>query len=474
MSTPTPADDRLALAPYIEGWLRADTDDAANGWVEDVARRLAVSLSVDVVVPELARLREEIKSLRADLSIRHNALRDALGGPEAGGANEPTRYYAAIEQVHQLRAEVRSMVVDLHAAQFDGATSLPDRPLDTVWKWLLDLVRKDRALLSGGNTTPADAATGHLGYRWSAVEVAPGTINPDDGELLAAGWWIVGMGPDDASEPAVELHVESTPWVAGADPAVQVARSIADRLAGWGSAVTTPEPAAELQANSKLEQILEFAGGEWCEQCKTHVSGSHYHCAKCGQRSSMLGHSMFPCPPARPAVPAPADTPVLPGPDDPALAVLRAKLADTTDGVCRCVFQAPNPRSRLRTYQCIEHRARGTEGPRIHVEDEAHVDADEMAPADTPATVSADTKYLCPTHWASYLEGHSWWDEKCQRCDHIRARRILGPEAPPYGKRVFVVDARSGMRSVARNPEGPVRHQYRITPTPASPAGGGE
>jgi hypothetical protein len=52
-----------------------------------------------------------------------------------------------------LRDEVRSMVVDLHAAQFDGATSLPDRPLDTVRKWLLDLVRKDRARLSGGNAT---------------------------------------------------------------------------------------------------------------------------------------------------------------------------------------------------------------------------------------------------------------------------------------------------------------------------------
>jgi hypothetical protein len=99
------------------------------------------------------------------------------------------------------------------------------------------------------------------------------------------------------------------------------------------------------------------------------------------------------------------------------------------------------------------------------------------APADTdasPALVSADTKYLCPTHWASYLEGHSWWDEKCTSCDHVRARRILGNEAPAYGKRVFVVDARSGMRTVARHPEGPVRHQFRITPAPASPAGGGD
>lgn len=36
--------------------------------------------------------------------------------------------------------------------------------------------------------------------------------------------------------------------------------------------------------------------GEWCDRCGTHVTGSHYHCAKCGQRSGMLGHSMRPCP----------------------------------------------------------------------------------------------------------------------------------------------------------------------------------
>lgn len=59
-----------------------------------------------------------------------------------------------------LRADMRSMVVDLHAAQFDGATSLPDRPLDTTWAWLLDLVRKDRARLSAGSPTiPDDART---------------------------------------------------------------------------------------------------------------------------------------------------------------------------------------------------------------------------------------------------------------------------------------------------------------------------
>jgi hypothetical protein len=38
--------------------------------------------------------------------------------------------------------------------------------------------------------------------------------------------------------------------------------------------------------------------GEWCEKCGTYVSGSHYHCAKCGQRSGMLGHSFRPCPAA--------------------------------------------------------------------------------------------------------------------------------------------------------------------------------
>ena len=36
--------------------------------------------------------------------------------------------------------------------------------------------------------------------------------------------------------------------------------------------------------------------GHWCDTCKTRVQGSHYHCSKCGQICSMMGHLSMGCP----------------------------------------------------------------------------------------------------------------------------------------------------------------------------------
>jgi len=125
---PTPEGDlrtRIERAIVAED-LQSDTRARREpGYCGVTARADAVLAEVE---PELARLRAE--------------------------ADEWKR--AAEAQSQGRSAEVASLVRDLHAAQFDGSTSLPDRPLDTVWNWLLDLVRKDRSRLSGGNT-PADA-----------------------------------------------------------------------------------------------------------------------------------------------------------------------------------------------------------------------------------------------------------------------------------------------------------------------------
>ena len=35
--------------------------------------------------------------------------------------------------------------------------------------------------------------------------------------------------------------------------------------------------------------------GTWCERCQTNVQGSHYHCSRCGETCSVMGHPE-PCP----------------------------------------------------------------------------------------------------------------------------------------------------------------------------------
>lgn len=62
----------------------------------------------------------------------------------------------------------------------------------------------------------------------------------------------------------------------------EVARQLVDEVRSWQAEVETP----------RLEDL-----GEWCELCGTNVTGSHYHCHKCGGRTGMMGHSLHPCPP---------------------------------------------------------------------------------------------------------------------------------------------------------------------------------
>lgn len=192
--------------PTPEGDLRARIRSTLSGY------SLAVAYEGDgpagavweVVEPELARLRAEVDEWKR----------------------------AAEAESQGRSAEVASLVRDLHAAQFDGSTSLPDRPLDTVWNWLLDLVRKDRSRLSGGNT-PADA-----------VLQIHKAINEPGSQVPRAADWVYEVQGKEIPGGEAFSH-----WSA---------RAVAHLVRGWGSAVATPDGASK--AGFEVGDLVRWTG----------------------------------------------------------------------------------------------------------------------------------------------------------------------------------------------------------------------
>jgi len=178
---------------------------------------------------------------------------------------------AAEAEAQGRTADVTLMVRDLHAAQFDGATSLPDRPLDTVWEWLLDLVRKDRARLSGGNT-PADAA--------GVVLATPNSAGAGDRIRVTYIDDVVEEGVVVASRPAGRNFVDFRTDDGEMRHGVHVYEILA-RAPGWGSAVATPADtqAGELpefchEAHGNYERSTPMQIKEWLEHRKLSTEGT--------------------------------------------------------------------------------------------------------------------------------------------------------------------------------------------------------
>lgn len=117
-----------------------------------------------------------------------------------------------------------------------------------------------------------------------------------DGLVHATG--SITLPPALAEDWSDRLRAEGLPTSLDINAAVQVNDTGAwEPFTGWlvravylyanGQTPPWPECRAEL---------LLFPHGEWCEHCGLEVTGSHYHCAKCGGVSSMMGHAH--CPPA--------------------------------------------------------------------------------------------------------------------------------------------------------------------------------
>jgi hypothetical protein len=103
--------DQIAAVLYRHRPLPRDVDalddEAADFYAELVSRV--------VVAPLLAAAAEREERLRADLGIRYGALADALGLPH--DADQVSGYYAAVDDVAQLRAEVKRLRADRRALQ---------------------------------------------------------------------------------------------------------------------------------------------------------------------------------------------------------------------------------------------------------------------------------------------------------------------------------------------------------------------
>lgn len=74
--------------------------------------------------------------------------------------------------------------------------------------------------------------------------------------------------------------------------------------------ITGPgQPPHTTTDNTHQTRRAPLPGEQWCDRCDDYTSGSHWHCAKCGQRSSMIGHA-GPCPtPSDQAEPGQSITP---------------------------------------------------------------------------------------------------------------------------------------------------------------------
>lgn len=208
----------------------------------DLRTRIAVALSKAATGKgtRLGRLRfpladaavEAMREHVTDVHTRNATLRAEHSQMASDRAD-------AVRGYEQERAAVQSMVRDLHAALFDGSTSLPDRPLDTVWEWLLTLVRQERArLVSGSAPTIPDDAEEQIAYRiadyWTLIN---GDAEPDDSDYgiahhvldLVLGWGSAVANPTDGAADLLPALAEAMHLSADTEAGVLLAE-VRDRF----------------------------------------------------------------------------------------------------------------------------------------------------------------------------------------------------------------------------------------------------
>lgn len=187
---PQPADDR---EPDGIDWDKPDS--ALLHGLQTLYGDAQAWAGYELVKPILAQLRAEVadwvpvaKSALGEITEAHT--RNAVLRDEHRKELDDLRaqLVAIGAQRDDAEEERATMVRDLNAALFDGSTLLPDRPLDTVWEYLLGLVREDAASRSGRGEVPDDAAVDRVAKYLLSLQQAGG-VSPEEIDQL----WTEGL-----------------------------------------------------------------------------------------------------------------------------------------------------------------------------------------------------------------------------------------------------------------------------------------
>ncbi len=240
--------------------------------------------------------------LRANLDIRHRALLDALGVTSLPGRNEPSRYYAAIGEVHELRryrTRQGDLAVQLHAVReqlADGARlnrRLEDdnRALRNAVRWLERDVAFLTARMGTGQARVVEVdADSPLGQRMARDMAQSGVPTPGCGcghDGMGRGWhasdcdWVKGTVtaiPDDAAArlaPFLDGLLSTAPKdLTGKE----LAEVVVNEIRNW--AVTNPTSASVKlvefchEALGNYERATPQQIEEWLEHRELSTEGS--------------------------------------------------------------------------------------------------------------------------------------------------------------------------------------------------------
>lgn len=230
--------------------------------------RLAERVVDDVIEPLVRRLEERIAEQReinegwarygdrvkVDRATYADMLIDTLGITEPRGRWFEYLVPMACEEIRHLRS-----VIVGHGAAVAGAASANPRAVEVLARWLFRMGgrRTDEPLYGEGAADPRRQE-----QRWDTW------LEEGDRERLR-----------------------------------EIARVVLADLDSASAAVSPTVP----------EDVRLLDVGTWCEACDQNVTGSHYHCARCGRRSGQMGHRLYSCPagpdPAPPQVAAPVAEP---------------------------------------------------------------------------------------------------------------------------------------------------------------------
>ncbi|HEY3483552.1 MAG TPA: hypothetical protein VGL02_32195 [Streptomyces sp.] len=231
---------------------------------------LAYKKERDEARAEIAELDASRGRLRSDLRIRYHVLADALGLPHDD--NEVNGYYGAVESVSQLRAEVGRLRRELDRVSAEATlNTIPDDAaeritaklchlgvvdpdddtmpvfmdvedqeasggridhwvhVDGVAEELLKAVRSWLSTPATDHAPAADPTEYCAGLTWTVRHVPPGTIDPEDtDEPIRAGWWVLGVDPEDPELPVVQVWLGET--LPGAAPAPAAPQGVEDTV----------------------------------------------------------------------------------------------------------------------------------------------------------------------------------------------------------------------------------------------------